>query len=116
MLLLTHDILNYPFYYSLTMEQIYCHESIDTVIKCHPCSFFQAVPDVTSLFSQVEVGDIIKVNGSDFVPADAAILSTRYRSPSCCLITGTPFPRSCSHLRSDGWIHTLNYFFPLFNC
>lgn len=26
------------------------------------------------------MGDIIKVNGSDFVPADAVILSSRYRS------------------------------------
>lgn len=38
---------------------------------------------VISLFSQVEVGDIIRVNGSDFVPADAVILSSRYWSPSC---------------------------------
>lgn len=47
--------------------------------------FCRQWPTVTSLFSQVEVGDIIRVNGSDFVPADAVILSSRYRSPSCCL-------------------------------
>lgn len=30
------------------------------------------------------MGDIIKVNGSDFVPADAVILSSRYMSlPDC---------------------------------
>lgn len=39
--------------------------------------FYCQPPAVTSLFSQIEVGDIIRVNGSDFVPADAAILSSR---------------------------------------
>lgn len=46
--------------------------------------FYRLCTAVTSLSSQVEVGDIIRVNGSDFVPADAAILSSRYQSPPCC--------------------------------
>lgn len=50
----------------------------------HVCCFYRQCTAVTGLFSQVEVGDIIRVNGSDFVPADAVILSTRYRSPTCC--------------------------------
>ncbi len=50
--------------------------------------FYRQCTAVTSLFSQVEVGDIIRVNGSDFVPADAVILSSRYRSPSCCQTVG----------------------------
>lgn len=45
--------------------------------------------EVITLFSQVEVGDVIRVNGSDFVPADAVILSSRYRSPTCCQAIGT---------------------------
>lgn len=45
--------------------------------------------EVITLFSQVEVGDVIRVNGSDFVPADAVILSSRYRSPTCCQAVGT---------------------------
>ncbi len=50
--------------------------------------FCQPYTAVTSLFSQVEVGDIFRVNGSDFVPADAVILSSRYRSPSCSQAVG----------------------------
>lgn len=53
--------------------------------------FCRQWPTVTRLFSQVEVGDVIRVNGSDFVPADAVILSSRYRSPSCCLTMENPF-------------------------
>uniref|UniRef100_I3J2A0 Phospholipid-transporting ATPase n=1 Tax=Oreochromis niloticus TaxID=8128 RepID=I3J2A0_ORENI len=39
------------------------------------------------LFSQVEVGDIIKVNGSDFVPADAVILSSSEPQGMCYIET-----------------------------
>uniref|UniRef100_A0A4W6FKQ7 Phospholipid-transporting ATPase n=1 Tax=Lates calcarifer TaxID=8187 RepID=A0A4W6FKQ7_LATCA len=42
---------------------------------------------VNSLFSQVEVGDIIRVNGSDFVPADAVILSSSEPQGMCYIET-----------------------------
>uniref|UniRef100_A0A8C6KAT0 Phospholipid-transporting ATPase n=1 Tax=Nothobranchius furzeri TaxID=105023 RepID=A0A8C6KAT0_NOTFU len=42
---------------------------------------------ITRLFSQVEVGDIIRVNGSDFVPADAAILSSSEPQGMCYIET-----------------------------
>lgn len=51
--------------------------------------FCQLCTEVITLFSQVEVADVIRVNGSDFVPADAVILSSRYRSPICCQAVGT---------------------------
>lgn len=61
-------------------------------LVCPLMLFYRPCTTVISLFPQVEVGDIIKVNGSDFVPADAAILSSRYRSPTCCQAVGTaPF-------------------------
>lgn len=51
--------------------------------------FYRLCTPVTRLFSQVEVGDIFRINGSDFVPADAVLLSSRYRSPTCCQTVGT---------------------------
>lgn len=42
----------------------------------------------TFYFSQIEVGDVIRVNGGDFVPADAVILASRYRSPPSCQPAG----------------------------
>lgn len=61
-------------------------------VMCPSMLFHRPCTAVISLFPQVEVGDIIKVNGSDYVPADAAILSSRYRSPTCCQAVGTsPF-------------------------
>lgn len=50
--------------------------------------FHRPTTAVNALFSQVEVGDVIRVNGRDFVPADAVILSSRYRSPPCCQAVG----------------------------
>lgn len=60
--------------------------------SCPLMLFYRPRTTVISLFPQVEVGDIIKVNGSDYVPADAAILSSRYRSPTCCQAVGTSSP------------------------
>lgn len=55
---------------------------------------------VTLYFSQVEVGDVFRVNGSDFVPADAVILSSRYQSVStCCQTVGTSLFLSHLHLK-----------------
>ena len=54
--------------------------------------FYRPCTAVTTLFPQVEVGDIFRINGSDFVPADAVILSSRYRRPTCCQAVGKLLP------------------------
>ena len=50
---------------------------------------------------QVEVGEVIRLNDSDYVPADTVLLSSRYRAQTGCTdmgggvggnIPGPPFP------------------------
>lgn len=97
--------LMYLFSYQL------CIFTPDTELKFPFMLFYRQCTAVTSLFSQVEVGDIIIINCSDFVPADAVILSSRYRSPLCCQTVGnfsllSPFLRFAQLSLKKWWLDT----------